>query len=59
MVNFGAEDTVPAPYADRLLHVHNANVTPMRTTAQENRAIGVFIAGKPTSPSPTAEVPFL
>lgn len=46
MVNFGAKDTMPEEYADRLLHVHNANVTLMRTTAQENRAIGEFIAGK-------------
>lgn len=46
MVNFGAKDTVPAQYADRLLHVHNANVTLMRTTVEENWAIGEFIAGK-------------
>lgn len=46
MVNFGARDTVPSQFADRLLHVHNAEVTLMRTTAGENVAFGEFIAGK-------------
>ena len=44
MVNFWARDTVPARYADRLFHVHNSNVTLMRTTPQENREIGGWIA---------------
>ena len=44
MVNFGALDTVPERFAGRLLHVHNAQVTLMRTTADENVAIGRFIA---------------
>jgi uncharacterized protein (UPF0261 family) len=43
MVNFGAHDTVPSPFRQRLLHVHNANVTLMRTTPEENRRIGEFI----------------
>ncbi|HEV7276622.1 MAG TPA: Tm-1-like ATP-binding domain-containing protein [Devosiaceae bacterium] len=43
MVNFGARDTVPAQFADRLLHVHNPQVTLMRTTPEENRRIGTFI----------------
>jgi uncharacterized protein (UPF0261 family) len=43
MVNFGARDTVPAKYSDRKFHVHNAHVTLMRTTAEENRSIGEFI----------------
>jgi uncharacterized protein (UPF0261 family) len=43
MVNFGARDTVPEKYKDRKFHVHNAHVTLMRTTADENRAIGAFI----------------
>lgn len=43
MVNFGARDTVPARFAERRLHVHNAQVTLMRTTPQENRSIGDFI----------------
>ena len=46
MVNFGAKATVPAPFVDRLLHVHNPEVTLMRTTAEENVAFGEFIAGK-------------
>ena len=46
MVNFGALDTVPAEFSDRNLHVHNPQVTLMRTTADENRAIGEFIAAK-------------
>lgn len=46
MVNFGAPDTVPARFADRNLHVHNPQVTLMRTTPSENRAIGEFIAAK-------------
>jgi uncharacterized protein (UPF0261 family) len=43
MVNFGARDTVPEKYKNRRLHVHNANITLMRTTPDENRAIGTFI----------------
>jgi uncharacterized protein (UPF0261 family) len=43
MVNFGARETVPAQFAGRRLHVHNAQVTLMRTTPDENRAIGAFI----------------
>ena len=46
MVNFGAVDTVPAQFVGRRLHVHNAEVTLMRTTADENVAIGEFIARK-------------
>jgi uncharacterized protein (UPF0261 family) len=43
MVNFGARDSVPARFQDRRLHVHNAQVTLMRTTPEENSAIGTFI----------------
>ncbi len=43
MVNFGARDTVPEKYKDRLFHVHNAHVTLMRTTPTENTEIGRFI----------------
>ncbi|MBY5164158.1 Tm-1-like ATP-binding domain-containing protein [Salsipaludibacter albus] len=46
MVNFGARDTVPEHYDDRLLHVHNANVTLMRTTVEENARMGAWIADK-------------
>lgn len=44
MVNFGARDTVPERFRARRLHVHNAQVTLMRTTPEENRAIARFIA---------------
>ena len=46
MVNFGAKETVPPQFAERTLHVHNSEVTLMRTTPEENRAIGEFIATK-------------
>ena len=46
MVNFGARDTVPAQFADRRFHVHNAQVTLMRTTPDENRRIGEFIVSR-------------
>ncbi len=46
MVNFWAPETIPARYAGRLFHVHNANVTLMRTTADECRAIGAWIAAR-------------
>jgi uncharacterized protein (UPF0261 family) len=43
MVNFGGRETVPARFAGRRLHVHNAQVTLMRTTPEENAAIGRWI----------------
>ncbi|WP_026413235.1 Tm-1-like ATP-binding domain-containing protein [Actinomadura oligospora] len=46
MVNFGARDTVPARYADRLFYEHNAQVTLMRTSPDECREIAEFIAAK-------------
>ncbi len=46
MVNFWAMETVPAQFRQRKLHRHNQNVTLMRTTAEENGAIGRFIAEK-------------
>ncbi len=46
MVNFWAQDTVPEKYRGRLFHVHNANVTLMRTTAAEMEQIAAWIAGK-------------
>jgi uncharacterized protein (UPF0261 family)/ABC-type branched-subunit amino acid transport system ATPase component len=44
MVNFWALDTVPEKYRGRTLHVHNPNVTLMRTTAEENAVMGRWIA---------------
>jgi uncharacterized protein (UPF0261 family)/ABC-type multidrug transport system ATPase subunit len=44
MVNFAARETVPERYQGRNLYIHNPNVTLMRTTPEENEAIGMFIA---------------
>ena len=46
MVNFGAPETVPGQYQDRLFYHHNPQVTLMRTTAAECQVIGRWIAGK-------------
>jgi uncharacterized protein (UPF0261 family) len=46
MVNFGAKSTVPERFASRRLHVHNAQVTLMRTTPDENRQCARWIASK-------------
>jgi uncharacterized protein (UPF0261 family) len=43
MVNFAGRDTVPAQFEQRRLHVHNPQVTLMRTTPGENTAIGHWI----------------
>jgi uncharacterized protein (UPF0261 family) len=43
MVNFGPRESVPARFANRQFVVHNPNVTLMRTTRDENRAIGEWI----------------
>ena len=46
MVNFGAMETVPEQFSDRLFHVHNAQVTLMRTNPRENREMARWIASK-------------
>lgn len=46
MVNFGPWDSVPERLRGRRLYRHNPTVTLMRTTADECRAIGEFIARK-------------
>jgi len=46
MVNFWAPETVPERFRERLFHVHNANVTLMRTTAEEMCKVGTWIAEK-------------
>ena len=46
MVNFWAEETVPDAHSDRLFHVHNPNVTLMRTTAKECAEMGRWIGAK-------------
>ena len=46
MVNFGAMETVPEQFKHRTLYKHNASVTLMRTTVQENAELGRIIATK-------------
>lgn len=46
MVNFGARDSVPETFSGRKLHVHNSEITLMRTTSEENRLFAAFISGK-------------
>ncbi|CNI16276.1 transcriptional regulator [Yersinia aldovae] len=46
MVNFGSPATIPAKYADRLFYKHNAQVTLMRTTEQENIEMARWIGEK-------------
>ena len=46
MVNFGAPDTVPERYRGRLLYEHNPQITLMRTTPEENAAMGRWIGEK-------------
>ena len=46
MVNFHALDTVPEKFRERNLYTHNAQVTLMRTTKEENRYIGEWIGAK-------------
>jgi uncharacterized protein (UPF0261 family) len=46
MANFWGMETVPAHLRQRRLHIHNANVTLMRTSVAENELIGRIIAEK-------------
>ena len=46
MVNFGPLDTVPPQFTSRQLYKHNPTVTLMRTSVQENIAIGQKLAEK-------------
>lgn len=46
MVNFGPVDTVPEKFDDRTIHVHNPEVTLMRTTPDENAELGRILARK-------------
>lgn len=43
MVNFAGKDTIPEKYRDRNLYVHNPQITLMRTTVEENAAMGTWI----------------
>ena len=46
MVNFGPRETIPERFRNRRLVVHNPNVTLMRTTRDENRAIGEWMGSR-------------
>ena len=46
MVNFGAPNTVPERYNDRLFYEHNPMITLMRTTPDENTQMGEWIASR-------------
>jgi uncharacterized protein (UPF0261 family) len=46
MVNFGPRDTVPEQFKGRKFHVHNASVTLMRTTPEENAQLGREVGRK-------------
>jgi uncharacterized protein (UPF0261 family)/ABC-type branched-subunit amino acid transport system ATPase component len=46
MVNFGPRETIPEKFRNRRLVVHNPNVTLMRTTRDENRAIGEWMGSR-------------
>jgi uncharacterized protein (UPF0261 family) len=46
MVNFGPRETVPQRFASRKFHIHNASVTLMRTTPEENTRLGEEICRK-------------
>ncbi|HEV3021562.1 MAG TPA: Tm-1-like ATP-binding domain-containing protein, partial [Pirellulales bacterium] len=55
MVNFHAPESVPARFQGRTFYRHNPNVTLMRTTVEENAAIGADIGRKlSTAAGPTA-----
>nr|ABB45848.1 hypothetical protein [Eutrema halophilum] len=46
MVNFGSKDTIPSHFQTRKIHVHNEQVSLIRTTVEENKKFAKFIADK-------------
>ncbi len=58
MVNFGPRNTVPPQFHDRQFHEHNATVTLMRTTPEENRALGEEIGRKAQAARGPVEIVF-
>jgi uncharacterized protein (UPF0261 family) len=57
MVNFGPPDSIPSKFEDRKFYRHNPTVTLMRTTVDENAALGEEIARKASAAGgPTAIV---
>ena len=58
MVNFGAPETVPQEFADRLFYQHNPVVTLMRTSVSECRQLGEEVGRKVVMSNGPAEVLF-
>ena len=58
MVNFGAPETVPQEFADRLFYQHNPVVTLMRTSVSECRQLGKEVGRKVAMSNGPAEVLF-
>jgi uncharacterized protein (UPF0261 family) len=58
MVNFGPRETVPPKFAERKFYQHNANVTLMRTTPEENRLLGEEIGRKSAAAKGPVEIIF-
>jgi uncharacterized protein (UPF0261 family) len=55
MVNFGPPETIPEKFRGRRFHQHHATITLMRTTPEENDALGKEIAHKASAAKgPTA-----
>ncbi|OMO56989.1 hypothetical protein CCACVL1_26135 [Corchorus capsularis] len=46
IVTFGSKDTIPSQFQQRKIHVHNAQVSLMRSTVDENKKFAAFIADK-------------
>ncbi|XVF62094.1 hypothetical protein PTKIN_Ptkin08bG0189800 [Pterospermum kingtungense] len=46
MVALGPKDTIPSHFQQRKIHVHNAQISLMRTTVEENKKFAGFIADK-------------
>jgi uncharacterized protein (UPF0261 family) len=51
MINFGRPDTVPERYARRRLHVHNSEITLVRTSAAESAELGRRLAERVSEPA--------
>lgn len=58
MVNFGPPETIPEGFKDRQFYRHNATVTLMRTTADENRRLGEEIGRKAAAASGATTILF-
>lgn len=58
MVNFGAPETVPQEFADRLFYQHNPVVTLMRTSVSECRQLGEEVGRKVVMSNGPAQVLF-